>query len=159
MGALAGGLGCFPLEHGPYHPHSDCRVPIKRHSQFDSIQYALTAPSQIQCSTSARCLPDASPKAISGRTSYFRVRLEFLLQPQVIRQLFNGGRFGPPLGITPASTCPWLDHPVSGLQQPTLLALLRLAFASAPPSRINLAFCRNSPVHSTKGTPSPFNGL
>ncbi len=102
---------------------------------------------------------DASPKAISGRTSYFRVRLEFLLQPQVIRQLFNGGRFGPPLGITPASTCPWLDHPVSGLQQPTLLALLRLAFASAPPSLINLAFCRNSPVHSTKGTPSPFNGL
>ena len=58
---------------------------------------------------------DASPKAISGRTSYLRVRLEFLRQPQVIRQLFNDGRFGPPQSFTSASTCPWLDHPVSGL--------------------------------------------
>ena len=34
---------------------------------------------------------DASPKAISGRTSYRRVRLEFLRYPQFIRQHFNGG--------------------------------------------------------------------
>ena len=47
---------------------------------------------------------DASPKAISGRTSYRRVRLEFLRYPQFIRQLFNGGRFGPPFGITQTST-------------------------------------------------------
>ena len=47
---------------------------------------------------------DASPKAISGRTSYRRVRLEFLRYPQVIRQRFNGGRFGPPVGITQPST-------------------------------------------------------
>ena len=26
FGTLAGGLGCFPLDHGPYHPQSDCRV-------------------------------------------------------------------------------------------------------------------------------------
>ena len=39
---------------------------------------------------------EASPKAISGRTSYIRVRLEFLRYPQVIRQRFNEGRFGPP---------------------------------------------------------------
>ena len=57
----------------------------------------------------------ASPKAISGRTSYLRVRLEFLRYPQVIRQLFNGGRFGPPVGFTPPSTCSWIGHPVSGL--------------------------------------------
>ena len=74
---------------------------------------------------------DASPKAISGRTSYLRVRLEFLRQPQVIRQLFNDGRFGPPQSFTSASTCPWLDHPVSGLLLSTICALLRLAFASA----------------------------
>ena len=47
---------------------------------------------------------DASPKAISGRTSYRRVRLEFLRYPQFIRQHFNGGRFGPPGGITQPST-------------------------------------------------------
>ena len=53
---------------------------------------------------------DASPKAISGRTSYRRVRLEFLRYPQFIRQHFNGGRFGPPVGITQPSTWSWLDH-------------------------------------------------
>ena len=53
---------------------------------------------------------DASPKAISGRTSYRRVRLEFLRYPQVIRQHFNGGRFGPPVGFTQPSTCSWIDH-------------------------------------------------
>src|SRR5699024_12812970 len=35
----------------------------------------------------------------------------------------------------------------------------RLAFASAPCLPLNLAYDRNSPVHSTKGTPSPINGL
>ena len=49
-------------------------------------------------------ISDASPKAISGRTSYRRVRLEFLRYPQFIRQHFNGGRFGPPVGITQPST-------------------------------------------------------
>lgn len=38
-------------------------------------------------------------------------------------------------------------------------ALFRLAFAAAPPFRLNLARHRNSPVHSTKGTLSPINGL
>ena len=38
-------------------------------------------------------------------------------------------------------------------------ALFRLAFAAAPSSRLNLAHRRNSPVHSTKGTLSPINGL
>ena len=39
------------------------------------------------------------------------------------------------------------------------VTLFRLAFASAPHLLLNLAHCRNSPVHSTKGTPSPLNGL
>ena len=38
-----------------------------------------------------------------------------------------------------------------------LLALFRLAFASAPSLQLNLACNINSPVHSAKGTPSPFN--
>lgn len=38
-------------------------------------------------------------------------------------------------------------------------ALFRLAFAAAPCLPLNLASDRNSPVHSTKGTPSPINGL
>ena len=73
---------------------------------------------------------EASPKAISGRTSYIRVRLEFLRYPQVIRQLFNGGRFGPPLSFTSTSTCSWIGHPVSGLLHATLV-LFTLGFPSA----------------------------
>ena len=65
----------------------------------------------------------ASPKAISGRTSYIRVRLEFLRYPQVIRQLFNGGRFGPPMRFTASSTCSWIGHPVSGLRHATIRAV------------------------------------
>ena len=74
---------------------------------------------------------EASPKAISGRTSYIRVRLEFLRYPQVIRQLFNGGRFGPPLPFTATSTCSWIGHPVSGLRHATI-ELFTLGFPSAP---------------------------
>ena len=72
----------------------------------------------------------ASPKAISGRTSYLRVRLEFLPYPQLITTLFNGCVFGPPLPFTAASSCPWVDHPVSGLCMPTF-ALFTLGFPSA----------------------------
>ena len=75
---------------------------------------------------------EASPKAISGRTSYIRVRLEFLRYPQVIRQLFNGGRFGPPVGFTPPSTCSWIGHPVSGLIHATNIGLFTLGFPAAP---------------------------
>ena len=74
----------------------------------------------------------ASPKAISGRTSYIRVRLEFLRYPHVIRQLFNGGRFGPPLSFTSTSTCTWIGHPVSGLLHATMIALFTLGFPTAP---------------------------
>ena len=74
---------------------------------------------------------EASPKAISGRTSYIRVRLEFLRYPHVIRQLFNGGRFGPPLSFTSTSTCTWIGHPVSGRLHVTL-ALFTLGFPTAP---------------------------
>ena len=58
--------------------------------------------------------------------------------PQVIQRLFNVNWFGPPLCVTTASTCPWVDHSVSRLLLLTitykyaLLALFRLAFAAAP---------------------------
>ena len=73
----------------------------------------------------------ASPKAISRRTSYLRVRLEFLPYPHLIATLFNGCAFGPPRDFTPASSWTWVDHPVSGLPVLTL-ALFRLGFPAAP---------------------------
>ena len=53
--------------------------------------------------------------------------------PQVIPRLFNVNGFGPPLCVTTASACPWVDHTVSRLPLLTNNALFRLAFASAPP--------------------------
>ena len=77
----------------------------------------------------------AVPPYISGRTSYLRVRLAFHPYPQVIPQFCNTGGFAPRRGLTRASHCPWIAHPVSGLIRATLsiLALFRLAFAAAPP--------------------------
>ena len=102
---------------------------------------------------------EASPKAISERTSYLQVRLEFLRYPHLIQALFNVPWFGPPVRFTAPSTWTWVDHLVSGLRPHTSCALFRLAFATAPTLHLNLASKRNSPVHSTKGTPSPINGL
>ncbi len=43
---------------------------------------------------------EASPKAISERTSYLQVRLEFLRYPHLIQALFNVPWFGPPVRLT-----------------------------------------------------------
>jgi hypothetical protein len=59
--------------------------------------------------------------------------LAFHPYTQVIPQVFNPGGFGPPHGLTRASTCPCVDHPASGPQHATTCALFRLAFATAPP--------------------------
>src|SRR6478736_4230341 len=95
---------------------------------------------------------DAAPKCISGRTSYHRVCLAFHPYPQVIPHVFNHGGFGPPRGLTPASTCPWVDHSASGLQHATERPV-QTRFRSGSPSLVNLATHRNSLAHSSKGTP------
>ena len=84
--------------------------------------------------------------ALSRRTSYLRVRLEFLPYPHLIPTLFNGCGFGPPQDFTPASTWTWIDHPVSGLPALTLRPLKTwFPFGSAP-SVLNLASAGNSPA-------------
>ena len=64
-------------------------------------------------------LHEASPKAISERTSYLQVRLEFHRYPQLIPAIFNLRGFGPPARFTAPSTWSWVGHLVSGLRQPT----------------------------------------
>ena len=90
---------------------------------------------------------EASPKAISRRTSYLRVRLEYLPYPHLIPTLFNGCGFGPPMTIRSSSTWTWIDHPVSGLLLLTIIALLRLGFPSAPDLK-----SLTSPVSVTRRT-------
>ena len=48
-----------------------------------------------------KLLPEAAPKCISGRTSYFRVRLAFHLHyPQLILEFCLTHKFEPPLNFT-----------------------------------------------------------
>ena len=89
----------------------------------------------------------ASPKAISRRTSYLRVRLEFLPYPHLIATLFNGCAFGPPPPFTAASTWTWIDHPVSGLHILTLRPLKTwFPFGSASSQ------CLTLPAYTTRRT-------
>ena len=102
---------------------------------------------------------EASPKAISRRTSYLRVRLEFHRYPHVIPTLFNVYGFGPPRDFTLASTCTWIGHPVSGLQHITnrpIKTRFRFGFIA---EQLNLAAYIRSPDRSTKSTTSDFDVL
>ena len=111
----------------------------------------------IQCSTPIMLFTDASPKTISGRTSYYRVRLEFLRYPQLIPAFCTARGFGPPFRLRGTSPWPWIGRPVSGFVRVTFhlffhidhgrptekiseYALLRLAFAVASlPQELNQA--------------------
>ena len=104
-------------------------------------------------------LYEASPKAISRRTSYLRVRLEFLPYPHLIATLFNGCAFGPPFPFTGTSTWTWIGHPVSGLHMLTLRPIKTRSRFGSGALLLNLASIRNSPDRSTKSTRLHLNVL
>src|SRR3989338_6920376 len=94
-------------------PHSlTLALLIAQHSEFGWRRY-LAARYHSVLYHHARTR-EAIPQYISGRTSYYRVRLEFLRYPQLIREFCTAHRFGPPLVVTRGSSWPWVDHPVSG---------------------------------------------
>ena len=111
----------------------------------------MTPPREFSALPPADCT-EASPKAISRRTSYLRVRLEFLPYPHLIATLFNGCAFGPPRDFTPASSWTWIDHPVSGLHRLTGRPLKTWFPFGSTLSVLNLATPHNSPDRSTKST-------
>ena len=85
--------------------------------------------------------------------------MEFLRYPQLIPRFFNIGGFEPPLNFTSTSLCPWIGHPVSGLQQLTLRPIKTRFRFGFRPLVLNLASYRNSLVRSTKSTRSHINVL
>ena len=102
---------------------------------------------------------DASPKAISGRTSYLPVRLAFHPYPQLIRCFCNSNRFEPPTRFTAPSLWPWVAHRVSCLIDATSRPVqTRFRFGSGC-ACLNLATPINSPAHSPKGTRSGRDAL
>ena len=63
--------------------------------------------------------PGASPKAISGRTSYLQVRLVFRRYPQLIQRFFKTDWCGLPPRVNGVSPWPWVGHLVSGVRDAT----------------------------------------
>ena len=118
----------------------------------------MTPPRKFSALPPADCY-EASPKAISRRTSYLRVRLEFLPYPHLMPTLFNGCGFGPPMPFTASSSWTWIDHPVSGLSSLTIRAVHTCFHCGSGPEVLNLARDNNSPDRSTKSTRSTFNGV
>ena len=151
------GLGCFPFDRETYLTQSDSRTRLS--GILSLIRVGSLSTPRLFSALPPVNICEASPKAISGRTSYIRVRLEFLRYPHLIRQHFNGGRFGPPLPFTATSTWTWIGHPVSGLLHATCRALHTRFPCGSGPSDLNLAAYNNSPDHSTKGTTSHLNVL
>ena len=123
------GLGCFPFDYETYLTQSDSRTRLS--GILSLIRVGSLSTPRLFSALPPVNICEASPKAISGRTSYIRVRLEFLRYPHLIRQHFNGGRFGPPLPFTATSTWTWIGHPVSGLYHATSV-LFTLGFPAAP---------------------------
>jgi len=113
-----------------------------RYSEF-VWRRQIAPPNVIQCSTPRR-MKSASPKAISGRTSYCQVRLAYYSYPQLIPGICNFHGFGPPLPITADSPWPWIAHLVSGLQHPATCgkirknALFGLGFPAPPAFSLKL---------------------
>ena len=97
---------------------------------------------------------EASPKAISGRTSYLRVRLEFLRYPQLIPAFFN-------IRLVRSSTTSYRRFNLSMDRSPGFGSTAhnfrplqtRSRFGSGA-LRLNLAAHSNSPARSTKSTRS-----
>ena len=114
FGTLAGDLGCFPLERGAYPPRSDSHanvMGIRILVGFSTHLWALVH----QVIYLPYICYEASPKAISERTSYHEVWLAFHPYPQLIQEFFNIQWFGPPYGITHTSSWQWIDHFASRL--------------------------------------------
>ena len=137
LGTLAVDLGCFPFDHGAYPPQSDCCV-VRRGIRSLMGFGNPVRPLALSVLYPRGLTRNASPKTISGRTSYLQARLAFHPYPQVIQRFFNNDRFGPPHEFNHASACSWIDRLVSGLLIRTS-ALFRLAFAAAPAQHLNHA--------------------
>ena len=75
---------------------------------------------------------EASPKAISRRTSYLRVRLEFLPYPQLIPAFFNRRLVRSSMKLYLHFNLPMDRSPGFGSTSCNFTALFRLALASAP---------------------------
>src|SRR5699024_6844916 len=86
---LTGCLCCSPLENEPYLPLSDSQRKVIGFRSLTEFGNPIRAPSSICALPPILLALEASPKAISERTSYLRVRLAFHPYPHLIPAFFN----------------------------------------------------------------------
>ena len=91
----------------------------------------MTPPRKFSALPPQICI-EASPKAISRRTSYLRVRLEFLPYPQLIPAFFNRRLVRSSMNFYAHFNLAMDRSPGFGSALANYIALFRLAFASAP---------------------------
>src|SRR3989338_8042404 len=109
----------------------------------------------------SRALPprpaiNASPKAISGRTSYYQARLVFRFLPQLIPEYCTIHGFGPPSRFLGNSPWSWQARLASGLFAPIKFRPFKTRFPYAfAPEELRQIDAKNSLVRSAKSTPSP----
>ena len=160
MGTLAGGLGCFPLDHGILAPAVS--LPRAPTTAF-VVWFGLVSgkpPRRSSALPPWRPQREAAPKCISGRTSYLRVRLAFHPYPQVIPAVCNRYGFGPPRACSARFTLPMGRSPGFGSVATRLCSPFRTRVRSGSGCPcLNLATPNHSSAHSTKGTPSPGHSL
>src|SRR5699024_9025835 len=102
-----------------YHSTSDSQSEVTGIRSLTEFGNPVRAPSPISALPPIlRCF-EASPKAISERTSYLHVRLAFHPYPHLIPAFFNIRGFAPPVSITCLSHWTWVYLMVSGLRPHT----------------------------------------
>src|SRR5699024_12477342 len=100
FGTVTGGMVCFSLDNEPYHTLSDSQdkvIGIRRLTEFGN---PISTPSPISALPPILLHLEASPKPISERTSYLRVRLAFHPYQHLIPAFFNILGFVPPVSVT-----------------------------------------------------------
>lgn len=109
---------------------------------------------------------EASPKAISERTSYLVVCLDFHSYPQLRGAVFSLHPFGPPLAVTQASPWLWIAHSPFGSAVDYLtrfthslsLGLLRRTDSPCSPQQLPGPLCKRYAVRRDVFTGRPRSG-
>src|SRR5699024_12764389 len=92
--------GCIPHYYNPYQPLYDTQDKVIGIRSLTEFGNPIRAPRPITALPPILLRLEASPKAISERTSYLRVRLAFHPYPHLIPAFFNIRGFGPPVSVT-----------------------------------------------------------
>jgi hypothetical protein len=154
FGTLAGGLGCSPLDPGPFRPRSH-----SRRSSHDLRRLTrlgrLRAPAPHQRPTATACPPRLTLKPFRGEPAISELAWHFTPTPSSSEPFATDTGSALHAGLPSASAWPGVARPVSGRPPATVRPLrTRLRSGFGCPS-LRLATNGHSPAHAPIGTPSP----